>query len=457
MAFVGGARPAAAAPSPRGAPVSGFAAAGAAASINTAALVQTANTPYARQAQTKVAAPWGGGCEWAFDKTAFKTWLRKAMTDRRGSECKELYGYLSECFLDADGDRDGFIGTMQGFNLLVDKAGALPRRFGLAPSVQEVYGMKLETFDTSRKEMFNQMAQGRGKIGMEQWMSFAMAHIAEKVKTIDWDTMDFANLEKAGAEEFLGFLATAVQDAKSEQYKALYEFLFKTFVNSDPSTSGTIKRSEFDILIEEAASAPRALGLAPSTAETYMNDAQKTQARDAMFTQMDTDKTGGITFDKFLNWSLSHISVKVSESMGTKFARVAQTKKSSGRTWGGGCKWQYDKTAFKSWLQRALELGKGPERDELYGYLAECFLDADGDRDGLVSLREFNFLIEKAASMPRRFGLAPSTVEVYGDNDEALAQVRIGRPRGNPNMGFALHLRRQAPHRPPFYGLRYPV
>merc|ERR1719201_2032472 len=117
--------------------------------------------------------------------------------------------------------------------------------------------MKLETFDTSRKEMFQQMAQGRGKIGMEQWMSFAMAHIAEKVKTIDWDTMDFANLEKAGAEEFLGFLATAVQDAKSEQYKALYEFLFKTFVNSDPFTSGTIKRSEFDILIEEAASAPR--------------------------------------------------------------------------------------------------------------------------------------------------------------------------------------------------------
>lgn len=273
--------------------------------------------------------------------------------------------------------------------------------------------------------MFQQMdTAGRGKIGMQEWMSFAMAHIGEKVKLIDWDTMDLANLEKAGAEEFLGFLATAVQDSTSEQYKALYEFLFKTFVISDPSSSGTIRRTEFDILIEEAAQAPRALGLAPSTSETYMNEAQKVQARDAMFTQMDTDKNGLITFDKFLNWSLSHISVKVSESMGTKFARVAQSKKQSGRTWGGGCKWQYDKTAFKSWLQRAMEGNKGPERDELYGYLAECFLDADGDRDGLVSLREFNFLIEKAASMPRRFGLAPSTVEVYGDNDEALSQVR---------------------------------
>jgi len=63
----------------------------------------------------------------------------------------------------------------------------------------------------------------------------------------------------------------------------------------------------------------------------------------------------------------------------------------------------------------AVNVPASKERKELYGFLAECFLDADGDRDGLIAPDEFDFLVENAAAMPRRFGLAPSWVECYGD------------------------------------------
>merc|ERR1719181_249935 len=91
----------------------------------------------------------------------------------------------------------------------------------------------------------------------------------------------------------------------------------------------------------------------------------------------------------------------------TAFVQSSQTP------WGGGCPWQSDKTAFKQFTKAAIENPNGKERKELYGFLAECFLDADGDRDGLVKESEFDYLIEKAAALPRRFGMAPSWTEMY--------------------------------------------
>jgi len=271
-------------------------------------------TKYGRVAQKQDGvSPWGGGCPWQYDKTAFKTWLQKAMDNPRGGERKELYGYLSECFLDADGDRDGLV-NLKEFDFLLDKAAAMPRRFGLAPSSTEMYGDNLAQKQQVRAQMFQQMdKQQRGKIGMEEWVAFAIAHIAEKVRGINWTTMDFCHLEKSSPSEFVAFLEQALADKRTEQYKSLYEFLFKTFVESDVEELGAVTLEQFDDLIENAAQAPRALGLAPTTAQAYSNPAQKKQARTREFQQMDVDRSGQITFDKFLNWCLTHIASKVQE------------------------------------------------------------------------------------------------------------------------------------------------
>ena len=42
-------------------------------------------------------------------------------------------------------------------------------------------------------------------------------------------------------------------------------------------------------------------------------------------------------------------------------------------------------------------------------------MDADNDRGGLVGMQEFDFMIENAPSLSRRFRLATSWTEVYGD------------------------------------------
>merc|ERR1711964_905936 len=46
----------------------------------------------------------------------------------------------------------------------------------------------------------------------------------------------------------------------------------------------------------------------------------KVAARQAEFDSMDTDQTGTITFDKFLNWTLEHIAQKVQDAQsGVRF------------------------------------------------------------------------------------------------------------------------------------------
>jgi Ca2+-binding EF-hand superfamily protein len=357
-------------------------------------------------AQTQLApateTPWGGGCPWQSDKTEFKQWCKMATQNPSGKERKELYGFLSECFLDADGDRDGMVGADE-FDFLVEKAASLPRRFGLAPSWVEFYG-NIETRMQARKQMFDQMDSDKtGKVRLEEWVRFAIAHITEKVRTMK-DVIDFQHLERVRPEDFVKYCNVAVSNRNSEEYKSLYEHLFKTFVESDVEENGAIRRSQFDVLIEDAAKAPRILGLAPSSVQAYPTEMDKIAARDQLFAAMDSQRRGFVSFSDFLNWTVQHVSGKVMNYT----------------PWGGGCPWQSDKTEFKQWCKIAIQNPNGSERRELYGFLSECFLDADGDRDGVVGADEFDFLVEKAASLPRRFGLAPSWVEYYGTMENRL-------------------------------------
>lgn len=257
--------------------------------------------------------PWGGGCAWQSDKTAFKEFCQRAVNGSPHSkDRKELYGFLAECFLDADSDRDGLVSSEE-FDFLIERAASLPRRFGLAPSWVECYG-DVAGRQAARQEMFRQMDKDQsGKIGMEEWVEFTMAHIAEKVRTLQPVTVDFSALERSTQEEFVSFLELAMQNRHSEQFKALYEHLFKTFVEKDVMVKGAINFDEFDLLIEEAAKAPRTLNLAPQAHQAYDSAAHRQAARKQLFDTMDKDKGGTITFDEYLNWAISHIAQKIQE------------------------------------------------------------------------------------------------------------------------------------------------
>mmetsp|Transcript_51735 Transcript_51735/g.147475 ORF Transcript_51735/g.147475 Transcript_51735/m.147475 type:complete len:547 (+) Transcript_51735:118-1758(+) len=339
-----------------------------------------------------------GACPWATESVAFKRWVTDAVT-QNGAERAELYAFLTECFKDADSDRDGFVNAEE-FDFLVEKAAALPRRFGLAPSWKALYG-DVATRQSSRAKLFHMVdAERRNLVGIDNWIQYAFWHIAEKVQTMPMRTMDFENLQATGKSGFLQFLRTAVSNRTSVEYQELYQFLFKNFVLADTDQKGSVTFEQFDHLVELSANAPRSLDLAPPTEKMFKSNGERRAARKKLFDSMDADKGGAISFDEYLKYTITHIAEKVSSKAAEEPVFAAP-------------KWQTTASAFAPWVRKAIEQPRSEERRELYTFLSDCFMDADADRDGFVNSEEFDFLCEKAAALPRRFGLAPSWRDLY--------------------------------------------
>merc|ERR1712105_264947 len=58
---------------------------------------------------------------------------------------------------------------------------------------------------------------------------------------------------------------------------------------------------------------------------------------------------------------------------------------------------------------------------ELYHSLLKMFVDADTNKDGLVSRASFSRLIDEAAAMPRAYGYAPTDADLWKDQQEKEA------------------------------------
>jgi len=350
-----------------------------------------------------------GACPWSTESVAFKRWVTDAVSCN-GSERAELYAFLTECFKDADTDRDGFVNGDE-FDFLIEKAAALPRRFGLAPSWKVLYG-DIATRQSSRSKLFSIIdKEKKGLVGIDNWIQYAFQHIAEKVKTMPMKTLDFENLQASGKNNFLRFLRTATSDKSSVEFQELYQFLFKNFVLADTDQKGSVNFDQFDHLVELSANAPRSLGLAPPTEQMFRSTGERRAARKKLFESMDFDKGGTISFDEYLKYTVNHIAEKVRSKDAEE--PVFSTPK-----------WQTTASAFAPWVRRAMEVPRSEERRELYAFLSDCFMDADADRDGFVNSEEFDFLCEKAAALPRRFGLAPSWRDLYSTVEARQAARR---------------------------------
>merc|ERR1711999_18198 len=71
------------------------------------------------------------------------------------------------------------------------------------------------------------------------------------------------------------------------------------------------------------------------------------------------------------------------------------------------------KEDFIWFVKRAVTDKKSYSHSELYHSLLKLFVDADTNRDGLVSKASFSKLIDAAAAMPRAYGFAPEDSELY--------------------------------------------
>ena len=205
-------------------------------------------------------------------------------------------------------------------------------------------------------------------------------------------------------EEFVCFIKSAMQQRDSDAFTELYHFLLGCFVRADTDMDGKVYIDDFDTLIEEAAALPRKYGYAPKTEFLYASDSMRKTARAQMFKDMNTANDGYITFEEWLNFSVQHIMGKVA---------TLDKNMLSGK--------DVSKEEFIDFIKKAVHKTT-PEYRSLYFFLLKCFSDADRDRDGAVNSKEFDAMIEIAAEVPRRFGLAPSSSQMFRNAAERIAK-----------------------------------
>merc|ERR1711915_697757 len=76
------------------------------------------------------------------------------------------------------------------------------------------------------------------------------------------------------------------------------------------------------------------------------------------------------------------------------------------------------KEDFIWFVKKAVQDKKSYSYSELYHSLLKIFVDADTNRDGLVSKASFSKLIDAAAAMPRAYGYAPEDSDLYKTEEE---------------------------------------
>ena len=115
-------------------------------------------------------------------KEEFVDFIKKAV-NKSTPEYRDLYFFLLKCFTDADQDRDGAVNA-QGFDVMIEKAAAAPRRYGLAPESSTMFKNEQERL-AKHTEYFKKMdVKNNGTITFDEWLKFAVSHIMGKVATL---------------------------------------------------------------------------------------------------------------------------------------------------------------------------------------------------------------------------------------------------------------------------------
>ena len=76
------------------------------------------------------------------------------------------------------------------------------------------------------------------------------------------------------------------------------------------------------------------------------------------------------------------------------------------------------KEDFIWFVKKAVTDKKSYSHAEMYHSLLKLFVDADTNKDGLVSKASFSSLIDQAAAMPRAYGYAPSDTDMWKNQQE---------------------------------------
>lgn len=112
-------------------------------------------------------------------KDEFHTFLINALNDPKGKESKIFYYHLLKVFTEADLDHDGTI-NVDEFSGLIDRAAALPRKLGFAPTKEDQFKGDKELMKKVRADEFATMDFNKdGNITFNEFLAYTRKHVKE--------------------------------------------------------------------------------------------------------------------------------------------------------------------------------------------------------------------------------------------------------------------------------------
>jgi len=219
-------------------------------------------------------------------KQEFVFFMRRALASDADDCYIELYNLLLRSFIAADVDFDGKVDAGE-FTGMIESAAALLRKFD----------SDWWEDGKPREELFSAIDDNNdGAISFDEWLAFALSKYRGQVGTLPATPMDMKK------DEFLSCCKEAATPG-SEGAKAMYFFHWRAFQAADADRDGKVSGEEFNLMIDFCIDTPRRLGLSlPSLSAGE---------RKEMFTAMDANGDGAISFDEWLGFSLTNIIAKI--------------------------------------------------------------------------------------------------------------------------------------------------
>jgi len=322
-------------------------------------------------------------------KEDFIWFIKRAVSDHKSAAHAELYHCLLKMFVEADTNNDGLV-SKTSFSKLIDIAASIPSLYGdSALGIAKTEKEKEQT----RQKMFDSMdTKNTGVITFDEWYKFSIQYIAAKTATIAPHPI----LDHGSRDEFIKFLMKAVQPGTAE-HTELFWYLVELFVDKDGNKDGIVTKRSFPSMVDQLLALPKKLCILHPNPELYEEDEERRVAfQERMFVGANPRGDDRLTLDEWVKFAMNVF--------------LTMTQCATG--------FNKSKEDFIWFVKKAVTDKRSHAHSEMYQCLLKMFVEADTNRDGLVSMGSFSKLIDVAASIPRKYGFAPDDAELYKTEQE---------------------------------------
>merc|ERR1711879_988475 len=127
----------------------------------------------------------------------------------------------------------------------------------------------------------------------------------------------------------------------------------------------------------------------------------------------------GIAMDQFVEWAFKHVIGKVGSIPENDVALLHAEN--------------YTEKEYLDFVEIAVNDETSYNRSSYYNFMLNLFVEADKSCSGRVNRAQFDVLLNRAAKVPRHFGLAPDVVDT-ATRDKMFDAMQLRR--GDKRTGF---------------------